>query len=95
MVNNPSSRPIEAQLAVRVRSLAPGPLELRLEQHSAGVREMDGSLEEVVFDRQLFQPGNTVVTLTGPAGAAPGGGDERRLSFALHAFELRALALGK
>lgn len=95
MVNNPSSRPIEAQLAVRVRSLAPGPLELRLEQHSAGVRAMDGSLEEVVFDRQLFQPGNTVVTLTGPAGAAPGGGDERRLSFALHAFELRALALGK
>ncbi len=95
VVNNPSARPVEAQLAVRVRALAPGPLELRLEQHSAGVRAMDGSLEEVVFDRLLFQPGNTVVTLAGPAGAAPGGGDNRRLSFALHAFELRALALGK
>lgn len=95
VVSNPSARPVEAQLSVRVRARVPGPLELLLEQHSAGVREMDGSRQEVVFDHLLFPPGNTVVTLAGPAGAAPGGGDERRLSFALQAFELRALALGK
>jgi len=95
LVTNPSARPIEARLSLRVRSLAPGSLELRLEQHSAGVRALDGSLQDAVFEHLLFQPGNTVVTLAGPAGAAPGGGDARILSFALHDFELRSLAFEK
>ncbi len=95
LVTNPSDRPVSARLHVRVRALASGPLELRLEQHSVGVRPLDGSVQEVVFEHLLFQPGNTVVTLAGPAGAAPGGGDARRLSFALHEFELHSLAFEK
>jgi|JI10StandDraft_1071094.scaffolds.fasta_scaffold58588_1 hypothetical protein len=95
LVTNLSPRPLRARLNVRVRSLVPGALELSLEQHSAGVRALDGSLQEVVFDHLLFQPGNTVVTLTGPAGSGPGGGDNRSLSFALHDFELRSLAFEK
>lgn len=95
LVTNPSSRPLQARLSVRVRALAPGSLELRLEQHSAGVRTLDGLLQELVFEHLLFQPGNTVVTLAGPAGAPPGGGDDRHLSFALHDFELRSLAFEK
>ena len=94
-MTNLSPRPLRARLNVRVRSLVPGALELSLEQHSAGVRALDGSLQEVVFDHLLFQPGNTVVTLTGPAGSGPGGGDNRSLSFALHDFELRSLAFEK
>ncbi len=92
LVTNPSPRPVQARLSVQVRGRAPGPLEMRLEQHSVGVRPLDGSLQELVFEHLLFQPGNTVVTLTGEAGAVPG--DARALAFALYDFELRALGAG-
>lgn len=95
LVTNPADRPVQARLSLRVRALVPGPLELRLEQHSAGVRALDGSLQEVSFEHLLFQPGNTVVTLVGGAGVVPGAGDGRTLSFALYGFELRTLALEK
>ena len=93
LVTNPTDRPVQARLTLRVRAFVPGPLELRLEQHPAGVRALDGTLQEIVFEHLLFQPGNTVLTLAGAAGVAPGDGDTRPLSFALHDFELRALAL--
>ncbi len=95
LVTNPSSQAIEARLKVRVRALRAGALELHLEQHPAGRAVLDGSVEEVVFEHLRFQPGNTVLTLAGPAGAAPGGGDARTLSFALHDFELRSVAFAK
>ena len=90
LVTNPAAQPVPARLTVKVQALAPGRIELRLEQHSLGVRALDGSRQELVFEHLLFQPGNTVVSLTGPVGAKSGG-DERSLSFALHDFELRAV----
>lgn len=90
LVTNPAAQPVPARLTVKVQALAPGRIELRLEQHSLGVRALDGSRQELVFEHLLFQPGNTVVSLTGPAGTRSAG-DERSLSFALHGFELRAV----
>ncbi len=90
LVTNPAAQPVPARLTVKVQVLAPGRVELRIEEHSLGVRDLDGSVQELVFEHLLFQPGNTVMTLTGPAGARAGG-DERLLSFALHDFELRAV----
>lgn len=90
LVTNPAAQPVPARLTVKVQALAPGRIELRLEQHSLGVRDLDGSVQKLVFEHLLFQPGNTVVSLTGPAGTRSAG-DERSLSFALHEFELRAV----
>ena len=90
LVSNPAAQPVLARLRVKVRALAPGRVELRLEQHFLGARDLDGSWQELAFEHLLFQPGNTVVSLTGPVGAKSGG-DERSLSFALHGFELRAV----
>jgi hypothetical protein len=95
LVTNPASRPVQARLILKIRAYAPGPLELRLGQHIAGVRPLDGMPQEMVFDHLLFQPGNTVMTLAGAPGIAPGGGDARRLSFALYDLELRVVALEK
>ncbi len=95
LVTNPSDHPVQARLSVNVHGYLPGPLELRLEQHSAGVRALDGSRQALVFEHLLFQPGNTVITLAGNPGVLPGGGDARSLSFALHDFELRVLELEK
>ncbi|MBI2814957.1 MAG: hypothetical protein HYX71_11805 [Opitutae bacterium] len=93
LVTNPADHPVQARLTLNVRGYLPGPLELRLEQHSAGVRALDGSRQSLVFEHLLFQPGNTVITLTGNPGVAPGDGDTRRLSFALHEFELSAVSV--
>lgn len=95
LVTNPADRPVEARLTLNVHGFTPGPLELRLEQHSAGVRALDGSRQTLIFEHLLFQPGNTVITLAGNPGVVPGDGDARPLSFALHDFELRVVAVEK
>ena len=95
LVTNPSGHPVQARLTLNVHGYLPGPLELRLEQHSAGVRLLDASRQVLVFEHLLFQPGNTIITLTGNPGVVPGDGDFRRLSFALHEFELHVVVLGK
>lgn len=91
VITNRSLQTIRARLVLEVRSLAAGPLELRLDGRGVDAVQLDGTLQKVVFERVVFPPGDTVVALVGAPGAAPGGGDTRRLSFALHGFELQGL----
>lgn len=95
LVTNPADRAVQARLTLRLRAYRPGPLELRLDQHTAGGRALDGSLQELSFEPLRFPPGDTLVTLAGAAGVVSGSDDARPLSFALHDLELRALAFEK
>jgi hypothetical protein len=91
LIHNPTRHAVAARLRLGVRALRPGPLEVRLEQHSLGVRVLDGTVQELAFAHLLFQPGNTVMTLVAAPGTEPG--DARPLAIALHAFELTAVGV--
>lgn len=90
-VVNSSGQPVRARLALGVRGFRAGTLELKLAGKPAGTRPLDGTPQSVVFEDLTFPPGETTLTLAGPPGVAPGGGDARLLSFALDAFELRGV----
>jgi len=96
LVTNPAGVPVRAELRLRARVFKASRLTVRLEQHAVGSQWMDGTVQEVVTDDFLLQPGNTVLELAGevaqPEGAFAGA---RQLSFALYDLELRPLALEK
>ena len=89
---NPMDGPIRSRLRLTVQSYRSRELTVRLDAQVLATRVLDGTTEVLDIENVLLPPGRSVLVLAGE-GISPGGGDGRRLAFALYGLELRALAV--
>jgi len=91
VATNPTEKPVRVRLRLLLQAFLSRDLTLKLNEQSLSNRSVDKSSVQVVeFESFYLPPGQSTLTLAGDYGV-PGGGDDRKLAFALYGFEMRAL----
>ena len=83
--------PVRAQLVLRLRPVAPGPVSVALGANPVGEQTVGADVATVEWRDLVFPPGPTELRITNAAGPA-GATDPRALGVALYGFELTAVA---
>lgn len=92
-LNNPGAVPVAVDMRFRIKGLQAGRLRLMLGERSVAELLLGAAPADLVVRGMELPPGASVLTCaTAEPAASPGGGDERRLSFAL--FDLVISASG-
>ena len=90
-VTNPLGKPVHVQLRLLLQAFLSRDVTLQLNDRALSKRSVDKSSTQVVeFDNFYVPSGQSTLTLAGDF-AVPGGGDDRKLAFALYGFEMKAL----
>lgn len=92
-IMNPAARPVTVNLALRVRPLQRGRLQLELGDAPLGAsRALNGTIQRLEYRAVVLPPGASSLSLLldEPAGRA-GGGDQRSLSLALYELTVQAV----
>jgi len=91
VVVNPATKPVRVRLRLLLQAFLSRDMTLLLNEQSLSRRSVDNSSVQVVeFENFSVPPGRSVLTIAGDH-AVPGGGDDRKLAFALYGFEMQAI----